>query len=233
MATLKQIADDLMITMSLNSDDSEVDIRSLYYWINLKRSVLIRQELEKNAFINPEFTQTIPCMELELADRNLSVCCNSLATSCLILKSKLSLPRTLPYKGRYGVISVDSPHILGKDIKLVTAKEFKTIGSGRHNSKDIFCTLIDKYLFIRSKSDVFQNIIGSTVRVKLVAEDPIELENYPNCNTDESDICFAEDKEYPIPSYMLNTLKQMVLKEDLNIVLSTPEDTNNNASSDQ
>lgn len=233
MPSLKKIADDLLITMSLNSDDSKVDRRSLYYNISTKRALLVKQDIERKARVDESFVQTIPCMPLELVDRNTSSCCNSLPTGCTVLKTQLKLPQLMSIHGRGGIISIASPDLLGKDIPLVDLFDFKYIGSGRHGSKQPYATRIDDYLYIRTKSDIFQNIIGATVRIRLVAEDPEELSIYPNCEYNTGTSCFSEEEEYPISAHMLPALKQMVLEQDLSIILQTPEDNSNNASSEQ
>ena len=233
MSSIKQIADDLIITMGLRSDDSKIDIRSIYYWINTKRALLIHRELEKSAFINPAFTQFIPCMNLISVDQNVAVCCNGIPTSCTILRSELKLPKTIPFKGNYGIISISSPMILGKDIKLVDPKNFKYVGNGRHNRREVFCTIIDDYIYIRTKADIMQNVTGKTVSIRLVAENPLDLSSYGLCDsTNTSTSCFSEDTEYPLPDYLVATIKQMVLQDDLKITMTVPEDNSNNSSGD-
>lgn len=233
MSSIKEIADDLIITMGLRSDDSKIDIRSIYYWINTKRSLLIHRDLEKSAFINPTFTQFIPCMNLISVDQNVAVCCNDIPTSCTILRSELKLPKTIPFKGNYGIISISSPMILGKDIKLVDPKNFKYVGNGRHNRLEIFCTIIDDYIYVRTKADIMQNVAGKTVSIRLVAENPLDLSSYGLCDaTNTSALCFSEDSEYPLPDYLVATVKQMVLQDDLKITMTVPEDNSNNSSSD-
>lgn len=233
MSSIKEIADDLMITMGLLSDDSKIDIRSIYYWINLKRSLLIHRELEKSAFINSSFSQFIPCLNLVSVDQNLAVCCNDIPTSCTVLRSELRLPKTIPFRGNYGIISISSPMILGKEIKIVDPKNFKYVGSGRHSRNEVFCTIIDDYVYIRTKNDIMQNVAGKTVSVRLIAENPLSLSEYSTCSSDNTNTsCFSEDAEYPIPDYLVNVVKQMVLQEDIRIAASIPEDTNNNANND-
>lgn len=232
MASIKEIADDLVVTMGLISDDTQIDIRSLYYWINAKRSLLIHNELTRSLFINPLFSQILPCMPLELVDQNMSYCCNDLPTKCQILRTTLKLPKTIPYRGNYGILAISSPMILGKEIKLVDNKNFKYVGNGRHNNKDVFCTVIDDYIYIRTKTDISQNVGGKSIMVKLIAEDPLDLSEYPSCNSKNSDRCNPENDAYPLPDYLLNTLKQMVLKEDLQLALMVPEDNSNNSVSD-
>lgn len=232
MPSLKKIADDLLITVSLNSDDAKVDRRSLYYNIGTKRAFLVRQEIERKARIDETYVQTIPCMPLILVDRNTSSCCNNLPTGCTILRTIDKVPTTIPVLGRRGIISISSPDLLGMDIPLVDLFDFKTIGSGRHNSKIPYATILEDYIYIRTKKNIFQNIAGSTVKVRLVMEEPLDLQNYPNCEAEEGTVCFSEEEEYPISSHLLPAIKQMVLKEDLQIILSTPEDNNNNASSE-
>lgn len=233
MPSIKEIADDIVITMKSRSDDSTIDIRSIYYWIGLKRSILVHNELVKSAFINPAFTQLIPCMKLISVDQNVALCCNDLPTDCTILRTELKLPKTIPFRGNYGIISISSPLILGKDIKLVDPKQFKYIGNGRHNGKAVYATIIDDYIYFRTKNDIFQNIVGGTVMIRLVAENPLDLSSYPNCNSaDTEDSCFTVNNPYPIPEYLVNTIKQLVFKEDLQIMLSLPEDKSNNSTSD-
>lgn len=230
MSSIKEIADDIMITMGLRSDDSKIDIRSIYYWINLKRAVLIHRELEKSAFINPAYTQFIPCMSLMSVDQNIAVCCNDIPTDCTVLRTELKLPKTIPFRGNYGIISISSPMILGKDIKIVDPKNFKYVGNGRHTRNEVFCTIIDDYIYIRTKHDIFQNVAGKTVSIRLMAENPLDLSSYPNCSDNgNSSNCFSEDREYPIPDHLVNVLKQMILGEDLKISLAAPEDNSNNS----
>ena len=234
MPSIKEIADDIIVTMRLRSDDSVIDIRSIYYWINLKRSILIHNDLVKSAFINPAFTQFIPCMKLLSVDQNMALCCNDLPTDCTVLRTELRLPKTIPFRGNYGIISISSPLLLGKDIKLVDPKNFKYIGNGRHDSKSVFATIIDDYIYFRTKNDLFQNIVGTYVSLRLVAENPLDLSEYGLCdnNNSNTDSCFPENNDYPVPEHFVNIIKQLVLKEDLQIALTVRSDNTNNSASD-
>ena len=88
-----------------------------------------------------------------------------------------------------------------------------------------------------STTDVPIYIIGSNPQLSLlthitidaVFEYPEEASSYSDCNDEP---CYTNDSNYPISSWMIETLKEMIIKSNLQIGLSTPTDKSNNANHD-
>lgn len=227
MASLRYYIDDIIATVNLNSDDTVVDRRSIKFWIENKRSSLVKQSLEKRILHSELYKQSIPCFELELADKLLSNCCINLSSGCQILKSVNAVPSLITFKGTY-MLTARPLNVVQNKFNIVSHDTFIVSGNSRFDSKDIYITLIDDYLYVKSNDKSLQSLLGKYLYLEGIFETPSDL---TELNTCQNRPCFSEDEVYPIERWMYDIIKQEILTKDLRINLSSPEDTTNDATS--
>lgn len=225
MPTLKEITDDLYATMNINSDDNNVDERLLKQWVKNKRSILVKQQMSKRTLYSSNLKQSIPCLELELHDKLLSTCCVGLSSGCSVLKSTIQIPKLISYKGRQD-LSIRPITVDQIKFNYVTHDAWIRSGNQRFNSNDIYASIIDRYLYVKSNSKVLQAILGKYLFVEGVWEDPEALADINDCN---GDACYSDELDYPIDQDMVDIIKQEILRTDLRIILGTPEDKTNDS----
>ena len=94
MATLNEIAYDLLtIVRPQISDDSDIEIEQIKFWIKNQRSLWLRNEFNKNRTIDSDLIQTV-CADLEEVDA--SDCCD-IDLDCPILRTTKKFLRLLNY----------------------------------------------------------------------------------------------------------------------------------------
>ena len=85
MATLNEISYDLLsIVRPQLSDDTDIEIRQIKFWIRNQRALWIRNELNRKRSIDEDIIQTL-CADIEEVDA--SDCCG-IDLDCDILRTK-------------------------------------------------------------------------------------------------------------------------------------------------
>lgn len=230
MATLNEIAYDLLsIVRPQLSDDSDIDLRQIKFWINNQRSLWIRNELNRKRSIDSDIVQTI-CIDLE--EVNASDCCGIELDCSTLLRSTKPLPETIELHNKQAIVRVAPVDKTVKGFSFVDYLRVPFVGNGRFNKENIFAFLHDKYLYLYSKHNPRYKFL-TNASVQAVFEDPTEAANFRDCST--GDVCYTDDSPYPIKSWMIPALKEAILKSNLLIEAQAEiqaSDETNNATSD-
>jgi hypothetical protein len=217
MATLNEIAYDLLtIVRPQLSDDTEIDLRQIKFWINNQRALWIRNEVNKKRTIDADLIQTL-CVELECVDA--SDCCD-VDLDIPILRSTKPLPETIEMHTKQAILRVD-----------VEYDRIPWVGNGRFNKNMVFSFIHDNYVYVCSNNPAFNSLAAISVRG--VFEDPEEAKNFKSCD-DPNEPCYSDDSPYPIKTWMIPALKETILKSNLMIEAQAEvqtADTSNDANS--
>jgi len=215
MPTLNEISYDLLsIVRPQLSDDSEIGLRQIKYWVNNQRSLWIKREMDRNRTIDDDIQQTI-CAELEIADA--SDCCD-VPVGCSILRTKKEIPNTIELHNKPAITRTGNAKKTSKPFSFVDYSRVPYVGSGKYNKNSVFSFMHNSRLHIIS-SDIFVAPMEHVV-IRGVFEDPREAANFNDCNTGQP--CYSDDDDYPIKSWMLPQLKELVLKNNL-LIMSQAE----------
>tara|TARA_R110002074_G_scaffold351931_1_gene523136 strand:- start:126 stop:824 length:699 start_codon:yes stop_codon:yes gene_type:complete len=228
MATLNEIAYDLLtIVRPQISDDSDIEIEQIKFWIKNQRSLWLRNEFNKNRTIDSDLIQTV-CADLEEVDA--SDCCD-IDLDCPILRTKKKIPKTIELHHKEAILRVGPVNKKKRSFSYVDYLQVPWLASGRFNTKMIYAFLHDGYLYVYSKNPAYSSMKALTFRG--VFEDPEEIAGFKDCTTDQP--CYSDDSEFPIKSWMIPTMKESILKSNL-MIESQAEiqqaDVSNNAKSD-
>ena len=230
MPTLRSLVDDLYATLNINSDDTNIDRRSIKWYIKNKRATLIYNQLIKGIVHSSNYKQSIPCLELELVDVLLSDCCIGLSDGCQVLRSVEKIPTRLYIRGKDDLVVKPLNVFNYKFNHLSDHTKWIVSGNGKFNSRDIFTVVIDDYLYVKSTDKNIAKLLGKYVYVEGIFDDPESLRDFTTCDTNRP--CFSEDEEYPIEDWMIDVIKQEIIKSDLRYALSIPEDKSNDATNE-
>jgi hypothetical protein len=230
MATLNEIAYDLLsIVRPQLSDDSELDIRQIKFWIHNQRALFIRNELNRSRTIDADIIQTI-CAELEEVDA--SDCCG-IDLGCNILRTKKQIPETIELHNKQGIVRVGPVNKTKKGFSFVEYDRVPFLEHARFTGNMVFAFQHDNYIYIYTKDPRYQEMEAITIRG--IFEDPSEAGEFRTCGDNGGEACYTDDSEYPIKSWMIPGLKQAILQS--NLVMTAQAETQqaddaNNAKSD-
>lgn len=220
--TLDTIVFDLLnIIRNSNISRSElISPRQIESWVHQYRAVLLKQDLDKGKMPNPDYIQEIPSLQLEVVDRTEP---GILPSGTYLLKTKLKLPKTIDLNFKPGFMFVGT--IDGREIQFVPESRVRWQQYKKYTNADQLSYLKGGYIYLVYPSPI------EYLTVRGVFEIPTEVGNFINPN---SDYTYANwDSNYPIPVNMLPTLKEMILKKELGIMVQSPSDTTNDSVNEQ
>jgi hypothetical protein len=227
MATLNELAYDLLgIVRPQLSDDSDIDLRQIKFWIHNQRALFIRNELNRSRTIDPDIVQTI-CAELEEVDA--SDCCN-ITLDCPILRTKKEVPNTIELHNKPGITRTGPVNKKKEAFSFIEYDRVPFAAAARFTGNMVFSFLHNNYIYVYTKNPRYANLAAITIRG--VFEDPTLAGNF--CESDSTP-CYTDDMDYPIKSWMIPGLKQAILKSNLMITAQAEvqqADDANNAKSD-
>lgn len=227
MATLNEIAYDLLsIVRPQISDDTDLDIRQIKFWIHNQRALWLRNEMNKNRTIDSDVIQTI-CADVICVDS--SDCCD-IDIDCPILRIKEKLPNTIELHNKQAILRVAPVNKKLQPFSFIDYTRVPYVSSSRFTSKNVFSFLHDNYIYVLTKDPNLLNL--KTISIRGVFEDPSVAAEYTDC---DGKPCYDDDMEYPIKAWMIPALKQSILQSNLLMTAQAEvqqSDDANNAKSD-
>ena len=226
--TMNQMVYDLknLVSGGVQSDDTKPSDRQVAYWINQTRSKLIRQEFSKRGKIHDSWVQHFN-VEFEEVGLGMN---NSCDTSCEkhIFRSKCKIPTTIQRGHKNGIIAVmplagsttslSDESVSSYSESTFYRKNWHQYSKYGKNSKRWY--LKGDYMYV----------IGAkpkALQISALLEDPEEEKNCSNCTPEK---CWNWDSPYPITLEMAGTITDILIKR-MGIIIESPEDNNNNATS--
>ena len=201
------------------SDDSLLSDRAIYFMVKSIRAKLLKQRFDKYNTINEFNYQYIDCVQLE---RKTLYDCPCMTQECKFMVSKQIIPRYMTTRNDHliKVFTID-----GNEIPFITSK--KDINNFKHT-----LTKANKLVAFLHKERL--TITGAeptmikTVTLKILAEDPLEIANFPSC--DGTTPCFDPYyQDFPMDTDLIETLTKMSYDEFARVMMSVPNDLSNDA----
>lgn len=218
--TINHIRADILnlATSGSNPIGFKISDNQIYYWVNQTRAMLISQDIQKRREISDIWVQNITCLDLEEVDK--SECCE-VTTNCKLLRTSLTIPKTIETHSRNGIIRVLKTN--GDSISEVGHGESKYTKYTKYGKKSAKWYLKNNYIYIVD-DDMLENI-----SVYGIFDDPTSLSAYAAC---DGSTCYSIDNDYPCSLKMASDITNIVLKTKILPFLQIPSDTTNNAASD-
>ena len=207
----KIVQDLLLIIRGSNISQSEpISKRQLETWVHQYRALLLKRDLDKNKVTNPDYIQEIPNLTISLIEGSED---NTIGSDCYISRTAVKLPKTINLNAKSGLTYIGT--ILGNQIQLIPYTRFQWQQYKKYTSNDKLAFLRNQYLY------VYNNELLTNINVRGIFENPLEITTFDNVSYRDN---------YPLPVDMIPILKEMILKQELNIIAQAPSDTKDNSS---
>lgn len=205
--TLSNLIDDVLLEARNNhiAESEHLSRHQIELWIKSYRAQLIKQDIDKGRTINPLYTTTIKTEVQQVVENN---------GHCIYVGST-QLPTLIDFNQKPGVISVKDAY--GNLIQIGSETKMKLQQYRKYSCNDYIAYVKDNKIYIEGGPNVVEFI-----EVQVIAEDPTELGECYNPNTDE----------YPIPASMWGTIKQMIFTKDFQTMRQMVSDAANNSMDD-
>ncbi len=226
MVTLNQLIFDLLEIVRPNlSDDDNFDTRQIAFWIKNQRALWLRNELNKNRTIDDNIVQDLGCVELELADK--ADCCD-LEDGCKILRTVLEIPVGIELHNKTGITRVAPIDKTTIPFNFVSYERAIWSGNGKYNKNQVFAFLLNNRIYIASKDQEIAKYL-THINVRGVFEDPEEAARFSHCT---GEACYTKNSKFPINRWMIDYMKDAIIKLNFASAFKFPTDNTNNAKDD-
>jgi hypothetical protein len=212
-----------LYSRGVSSDESRLSDRHVYNKILSVRMQLISQQLKKKQRISDWNYSILPCVELIKVPNHECPCLGDLG--CDVYRTKFPIPRVMTDSNRHYidfVMSVES----GMRIEEVTRQGVLYLKGNKYTGKKPKFLFENGYLYFPIQKS------PGVVKIKLLAEDPLEAMHFPSlCDDCEhcTDCIPAPDHEFAIDGDLIEPLINMCFQELLSIFGQMREDNQNNS----
>lgn len=225
--TLAELQFSVLNTVRSRTNISEpISLEIIAFHIKNIRAQLIKNDSNKGYTADSFIIQEMPCEPVSLVDRG--ECCE--VTGCTIYRTtnKIPSPIELHHKQLITRIgSIDKTQI-GFDMIDYAMVPYISFSRFTKNRPKVFTMNNNGYFyFILPEGGNLEGL--QKVSIQGVFEDPMELMNYTTC---EGTNCLGNNTPYPIKSWMVPTLIEMVVKLFIKPQSQALTDPNNNSKFD-
>jgi len=224
MTTKNHIVFDLLNSArgGKQSDDENISLRQVGFWVDNTRALLIRRDLEKNRSINPDMIQTLGCVDVAPIDASECPCNPS---GCTVLRTVQKIPNAIELHSK-NLITRVGPALVGSiPFSLIPYSRAQFAGSNKFTKKFIKAFQHNGYIYLIGDNPLL--ITLEKISIDGVFENPSEVGEFTTC---AGQSCYTEDDEYPISAWMIEPLKEMINKNNFRIAIAAPTDSSGNAS---
>ena len=216
MATEKEIVYNILNTHSGGklSDDFIPSYNQVAFMVKYVRAMLIRRDANENWDINPDYYQDLGCIKLIKVDK--AECCE-IDLDCDILRTEIKLPKPIRLKTKVAIIvnAVDKQTTL--DVILPQRSPY--IKYSKYTAAIPRVYYLNGYIYVPNTLEL------TNLNVRAIIENPEEANSFL-C---DGEFCYTADSNYPLPADMVQPLTELILSKEMNYMLKTAPDENNNS----
>ena len=186
------------------SDDSSFTEEHVLFLLNKYRSLVLKQEYERQKKESSIENKQSICLNLEAVDENINNPCGD-----LMLRSVEKIPTTLEFsQPQVSTISFFSNPMMC----YVTPEKLKFVNYNKFLQNIIYCALApDGHIYLKSSNPQFQYL--ERIKLSAVFEDFEEASNLSCDEEGNQDDCDIMEKEFPLESYLVPALINDVVKQ--------------------
>lgn len=201
------------------SDDSSFTEEHVLFLLNKYRSLVLKQEYERQKKESSIENKQSICLNLEAVDENINNPCGE-----FMLRSVEKIPTTLEFsQPQVSTISFFSNPMMC----YVTPEKLKFVNYNKFLQNIIYCALApDGHVYLKSSNPQFQYL--ERIKLSAVFEDFEEASNLSCDEEGNQDNCDIMEKEFPLESYLVPALINDVVKQLLGSRY-IPKDSSNDA----
>jgi hypothetical protein len=222
--TLNQLAFNLLnIIRNKSTSQDPISLRQIKFNILAGRSLLIRQNSNKNYSTDSDLIQTLKCVTVKLVD---SSECPGITTGFKLLRTVDKIPSIIEnYSGKL-ITRVGPVGINLKPFSVIPYARVPYFGLNKFTSKQIGCFFHNGYIYLIG-DDITRL---KKINIQAVFENPEDVAEFTDCETGEK--CYSDDLSFPIKYSMVPILTQMVIEKYLGLQTKALEDKSNDGKTD-
>jgi hypothetical protein len=196
------------------SDDFIPSYNQVAFMVKYVRAMLIRRDANENWDINPDYYQDLGCIKLIKVDK--AECCE-IDLDCDILRTEIKLPKPIRLKTKVAIIvnAVDKQTTL--DVILPQRSPY--IKYSKYTAAIPRVYYLNGYIYVPNTLEL------TNLNVRAIIENPEEANSFL-C---DGEACYTADSNYPLPADMVQPLTELILSKEMNYMLKTAPDENNNS----
>lgn len=212
-----------LYSKGVSSDESRLSDRHVYNKVLSVRMQLLSQQLKKKQRISDWNYTILPCVELIKVPNHECPCLGNLG--CDVYRTKFPIPRVLTDSNRHYiefVMSVEN----GMRIEEVTRQGVLYLKGNKYTGTKPKFLFENGYLYFPMPKS------PGIVKIKLLAEDPLEARKFPSLCADcvECEDCTPyPDYPFDIDGDLIEPLIDICVQEIIGIFERRTEDTKNNS----
>ena len=202
--TLNQLIDNILLIARDNNiaESEKLSKVQVEKWIVYYRAMLIKQDIDKDKYVDDMYTSTIGPIHLDKIET---------APGKIVYVGDQELPKLISFNKMSGVLSVKDMY--GNLIQLGNYTKAKYQKYRKATCKDYIAWVKDNKVYVEGDSNILEYIT-----VDCIVEDPTETK-----------ACFNPDEEFPIPAAKIPIIVQMIFDRELRNMLQMPSDDTNNS----
>jgi hypothetical protein len=212
-----------LYSRGVSSDESRLSDRHVYNKVLSVRMQLLSQQLKKKQRISDWNYSVLPCVELIKVPNHECPCLGDLG--CDVYRTKLPIPRVMTDSNRHYiefVMSVEN----GMRIEETTRQGVMYLKGNKYTGTKPKYLFENGYLYFPVKKS------PGVVKIKLLAEDPLEAMHFPSlCDDCQNctDCIPAPEHEFNIDGDLIEPLIDICVQEIIVIFGQRSEDRDNNS----
>ncbi len=140
------------------------------------------------------------------------------SSDCKVLRSISRIPRPVELTQKDLITRVAGTNVSGKGFSVIPYARVQWAGSSRWTRNTTKAFYHNGYIYIINPPAL------NKIDISLVAEDPREAASFANCTGTP---CYSDDDRFPISSWMLPIIKDVILKNELRIASAGMSDVKN------
>ena len=210
--TLNSIIDDLMLSIRNGhvAETENISRLQVEQWVHTYRALLIKQDIDKDGDINPEYVQHIDGLQLQVVQESEF---EKGTAGCFLLETIDRLPKLLDLNHRDSLLSITDMY--GNLIQLGSRTKAKYQSSRKYTCNDYIAFIKNNRLRLEGPNMI------EYVNIAILADNPLEV---PECG--------SYDKPYPMPTDKIPVLKELIFQKELGIRLQMRSDMSNDSQDD-
>lgn len=224
MATIKEIIYTIRALRydSHTPDDFAISDARLQHFVDVERSFLLKQYLDKDRIVPKQVEQVIECLPLECIDISSCIDCGFAAEEYILRTPEL--PKPINYN-----FATDSAAELftGISTPVGTPIEFTSQAIAYWGAHSKYSKKMPR-AYYKNNRLYFTNVGDlKFVQIKGVFENPAKLAEFNTCT---GEVCFDEETtQYPILDYHLSLIYSTIMQKYIIPAIQMPHDKKNNA----
>ena len=210
-----------MIRNSNIAESENISKNQVEQWVHQYRSILLKQDLDKNRYINQNYVQEINGLEMVAVNTGYLV--NDQFGGIDVLVSSTRIPKTIDLHFKTGIVMITT--VDGREIQLMPESRAIRQFDRKWTSDDMVAFMREDMLYLLGAD--MDNI--EMVNVKVLLENPTEIGEVLTI-TGYHD--YNRNEPYHMPATMIPIMKEMIMAKELGIMINqTPDIVNDGTES--